>query len=315
MKLRRTFFLLSFPLLLVSRPSSADQAARTALLPAPPTPAPEVLRLFDYDARAPIGLQTVSTEKQGTLTVQEITYASPKGGRVTATLIVPDGPGPFAGILLMHGLPGHRDIVFAEAETLAKRGAVTLSIDAPFARPDYQGSPVQFTPQDVDRQVQLIVDWRRGVDLLASRADVDPKRLAYVGLSYGGAMGGLLAGVEKRIKAYVLVVGDGGLVTHFRGVPRMHSLPGSKSTQEQWFAAMEPIEPIRFVGRAAPAHLLFQNGRRDALVSVEHAKAYQDAGSEPKTVQWYDADHFLDEQAIHDRHLWLAEQIGIAKPD
>jgi hypothetical protein len=144
---------------------------------------------------------------------------------------------------------------------------------------------------------------------------VDPRRLAYVGRSYGGAMGGLLAGDEKRLKAYALVVGDGGLVSHFRGVddPDFRRLSGS--ARERWVAAMEPIEPIRFVGRAAPARLLFQNGRRDWIVSTDNAKAYQDAGSEPKTLQWYDADHFLNEQATRDRHLWLAEQIGIAKPD
>ena len=30
-------------------------------------------------------------------------------------------------------------------------------------------------------------------------------------------MGGLLAGVEDRLRAYVLQVGDGGLVTHMTG--------------------------------------------------------------------------------------------------
>ena len=283
------------------------------MAPRPAVPLAEALRLFEYDARAPIGLRTVSKRKTGTLTVQEITYASPRGGRVPATLMVPDGPGPFAGILLMHGMPGTRAATLREAETLARRGAVTLSIDAPFAR--RRGEPVQFTRRDRDQQVQLIVDWRRGVDLLTSRRDVDPKRLAYVGHSYGGAMGGLLAGVETRIRAYAFAVGDGGLVSHVMasGDPDFQRL--SRSARERWLAAMEPIEPLRFVGRAAPAHLLFQNGRRDTLVPPSSAEAYQAAGSEPKTVEWYDADHGLDEQATHDRHLWLAEQIGIAKPD
>ena len=278
MKLCRTFFLL----LLI--PWLGSAGAGTALRPAPP--APEILRLFDYDARAPLDLRTVSTRKQGTLTVQEVTYASPKGGRVPATLIVPDGRGPFAGILLLHGMPGDRSVMLPEAEALAKRGAVTLSIDAPFSRPGYRGEPVRFTKQDRDQQVQLIIDLRRGVDLLASRPDVDPKRLAYVGHSYGGSMGGLLAGVEKRLKAYVFEVGDGGLISLYKGVNHTESQRLARSVEEQWFAAMEPIEPIRFVGRAAPARLLFQNGRRDSYVPVGSAKAYQDAGSEPKTVKW-----------------------------
>jgi dienelactone hydrolase len=165
--------------------------------------------------------------------------------------------------------------------------------------------------------VQLIVDWRRGVDLLLSRKDVDPHRLAYVGHSYGGAMGGLLAGVEKRLKAYALVVGDGGLVSHFKaGDGEPNPLPRlRKATRERWLAAMEPIEPLHWVGRATPARLLFQNGRRDRIVPETSSRAYQAAGSEPKTLKWYDADHFLNDQATRDRHLWLAEQVGIGKPE
>jgi len=303
-------------LLIPTLPACAAEAA-TTLQPASTSAA---LRLFDYNASPPLELQVISTQKKGVLTIQEITYASPKGGRVPATLIVPDGPGPFAGILLMHGLPGTRAVTLPEAETLAQRGAVTLSIDAPFSRPgkiDDPRGPVQLNEQDRDQQVQLIVDWRRGVDLLLSRKDVDAKRLAYVGRSYGGAMGGLLAGVEKRIKAFALVVGDGGLVSHFSsadgGWSPLQQLEAE--ARQRWLAAMEPIEPIRFVGRAAPAYLLFQNGRNDHLVPHAHAQAYQEAGSEPKTLRWYDADHSLNDQATHDRHVWLAERIGIAKPE
>jgi dienelactone hydrolase len=281
--------------------------------PRPAAPTAEALRLFDYDAGAPLALKIVSTRRAGTLTTQEITYASPKGGRVPATLIVPDGPGPFAGILLMHGMPGNRTATFAEAETLARRGAVTLAIDAPFAR--RRGEAARLNGRDREEQVQLIVDWRRGVDLLTARPDVDPKRLAYVGHSYGGAMGGLLAGVEKRLKAYALVVGDGGLVSHVTASRDPDFARLSRQARERWLAAMEPIEPLRFVGRASPAHLLFQNGYRDRLVSPAGAEAYQAAGSEPKTAEWYDADHSLNPQAVRDRHLWLAEQIGIARPD
>lgn len=50
------------------------------------TASAETLRLFDYDAKTPLDVQVVSTEKRESVTVQEITYASPRGGRVLATL-------------------------------------------------------------------------------------------------------------------------------------------------------------------------------------------------------------------------------------
>jgi hypothetical protein len=63
------------------------------------------------------------------------------------------------------------------------------------------------------------------------------------------------AGVEDRIKAYVLAVGDGGLVSHFAGPDDadgpLQALPAEE--RERWLAAMRPIEPINFIGQGAPA--------------------------------------------------------------
>lgn len=296
---------------------AACGAAPASSVPAAATE--ETARLFDYDASAPLDVQTVKSEKREGYTWNEITYASPKGGRVPALLLVPEGPGPFAGILLMHGAPGTYERMVPEGEVLVKRGAVILAINAPFSRGSRLGDPAELLyldERDRDDQIQLIVDLRRAVDLLLSRPDVARDRLAYAGRSFGGAQGGLLAGVEKRIKAYALTVGDGGLVSHFTGADDTHG-PLQTLPQEQvkrWLAAMEPIEPIRWVGRAAPAHLLFQNGRQDPLVPEADGRAFQAAGSEPKTILWYDAGHQLDDQATRDRHIWLAEQVGIAPP-
>jgi dienelactone hydrolase len=313
MKLRRTLIpLLLLPWLGCLADNATVAAARTAAPPAPPSA--QVLRLFDYDARAPLALETVATRKKGTLTVQEITYASPRGGRVPATLIVPDGLGPFAGVLLLHGMPADRSEMLPEAEALAQRGAVTLAIDAPFARPGSSSEGLRFQPEDRDQQVQLIVDLRRGIDLLAARPDVDAKRLAYVGFSYGATMGGLLAGVEKRLKAYVFESGNAGLVHLYKVMNPERPQRLEKSVEVPWLAAMEPIESLHFVGLAAPARLLFQNGRADSLVPASIARELQEAASEPKTIQWYDSDHFLNEQAARDRRLWLTGQLGLAAP-
>lgn len=281
------------------------------VIPAAEPPTAEAVRLFDYDAGAPLDLRITSTRREGALTIRNLTYASPKGGRVPATLIVPDGRGPFAGVLLMHGAPGTREVTLNEARELARRGAVTLTIDAPFSRGRRRrGDWARLDERDRAEQVQLIVDWRRGVDLLLARQDVDRERLAYVGWSYGGAMGGLLAGVEKRIRAYALVVGDGGLVSHMTADGSLGQL--SPGQRQRWLAAMTPIEPVRFVGRAAPAHLLFQNGREDEFVPPAYGRAYQEAGSQPKTMLWYDAGHGLNGQATRDRREWLAREIGLS---
>jgi dienelactone hydrolase len=267
--------------------------------------------MFDYDRSAALDVKEISVRTEGDAEIHDVSYASPKGGRVPAYLVTPKtGKGPFAAILLMHGLPGNRDRMLPNAVKLASAGAVCLLISSPWNR--RSGDPISLTERDRDEQIQLIVDLRRGVDLLASRPDVDQKRIAYVGRSYGAAMGSLLAGVEHRVKAYALLVGDGGLVTHFHADDP--NGPLSELTAEQrdrWVKAMQPIEPIRFVGRAAPSALLFLSGRRDQFVPVADAEALHKAASEPKTVKWYDADHFLNAQAEQDLYEWLGAQVGI----
>lgn len=145
-----------------------------------------------------------------------------------------------------------------------------------------------------------------------ARPDVDPERIAYLGVSYGGAMGGLLAGIEKRLQAYVLVVGDGGLVTLVTN-PENLTMPLNEFSEEYkaWIDDMWSIEPIHYVNHASSTPLLFQNAVRDQYVNVEDAVRYQDMASEPKHVIWYESEHWpLPDEAIMDNAKWLQQFIG-----
>ncbi len=185
-----------------------------------------------------------------------------------------------------------------------------IAIDAPFPR--RTGEPVRLSVADRAEQIQLIKDLQRAVDVLRSRVNVDDARIAYVGISYGGAMGALFVGIERRLEAAALVVGDGGLVSHFTGPEDMSFLAGlSCATRVDWFRAMAPIEPIRFVAHASPTALLLQSGRLDDLVPEADAEDLHAAAPAPKTVRWYSAGHGLNQQAAFDRHDWLRDQIGL----
>jgi dienelactone hydrolase len=214
----------------------------------------------------------------------------------------------------MHGMPGNAGVMAGQAQLLASLGAVVIAIDAPFAR--RAGEPVRFTTQDRDEQVQLIKDLQRAVDVLRTRPNVDAERIAYLGISYGGAMGALFAGIERRIKAAVLVVGDGGLVSHFTGPEDANFMASlSCETRTGWIQAMAPVEPIRFIAHASSTALLLQNGRLDTLVPEADAEALHLAAPEPKTIRWYDAGHGLNQQALFDRLDWLQGEIGLdARP-
>ena len=265
--------------------------------------------MFGYDADAPLSVQTVDSWPHGNLRVSQISYASPRGGRVPALIVAPRGDGPFAGLIVQHGLPGEKFQMLQIAEDFARTGAVVIAIDAPWSRRE---ELPDFTERDRADQIQLMVDLRRTVDLLHNRDDVDDRRIAYFGVSYGGAMGGLLAGIEDRLAAFVLDVGDGGLVSHFTGAEDAGGPLSqlSPARRKRWLNAMRPIEPIEWIGRA-DAPILFQSARNDELVPPADARKYQRAAREPKNVRWYDSGHMLPPEAACDAARWLEETIGV----
>lgn len=266
--------------------------------------------LFSYDVNAPLNLQSTVESTNGGVEASRVSFSSPDGGLVTGMTWAPVArPGPRPGMVLMHGMPGNARDMSGIAQGYARYGAVVIAIDAPFAR--RAGPVVKFTAEDRAEQVQLIKELQRAVDVLRSRPDVDHDRIAYMGVSYGAAMGALFVGIERRLEAAALVVGHGGLVSHSTGPEGFKYISGLPcAMRAAWIRAMAPIEPIRFVGHAN-IPLLLQNGTLDSLIPSADAAELHAAAPQPKTVRWYSAGHNLDQQAVADRHAWLVETIGI----
>jgi hypothetical protein len=262
------------------------------------------LHLFEYDQNVPLEVHEVGEWRENGNTWYDITYGSEGGRRVEAQLVVPDGRGPFAGLVVLNTMPPEFLNMYANW------GAVVILVTPVFPSVENDSYPT-FTAQDRDGQIQVIVDLRRAIDVLIARPEVDPERLAYLGISAGGATGGLLAGVEDRLQAYVLIVGDGGWVTHFTEIEEQESFFEVEEEQDAWVAAMWPIEAIHYVSHAAPAALLYQNVTLDMMVDPIEAAQYQQVGSEPKEVVWYHSVHWpLNEQVFEDNGRWLQQYIG-----
>ena len=86
-------------------------------------------QLFEYDREVSLDIQDVSSRIEDGLSVIEFTYASPKGGRVPATLIIPQGTGPLAGLVMQRSM----DLEFGMR--YANYGAVVIYVDPPSFRP------------------------------------------------------------------------------------------------------------------------------------------------------------------------------------
>jgi dienelactone hydrolase len=212
---------------------------------------------------------------------------------------------------------GNRTEFLPEAELYARVGVVSILPAYPWTRPTpwYRGLVGPSNPEaDLATYSQAVVDLRRAFDLLVARPDVDPKRLAYVGHSYGAQWGAILTAVDRRMKTSVLVGGvPRASVALERDDPSVGALPGdARQGLDRYFQALEPIDAIRYIGYAAPIPVLFQFARFEQYEQERHMKEYFDAATDPKQQHWYDTGHDLNEiDVMVDRALWLRRYIEI----
>lgn len=271
--------------------------------------------MFAYNAAVPFELTILSEHIRDNVRIQDISFKSPLSGKVSAYLIVPARTSGLAGLIFGHWGEGDRGEFVDEAAALAHLGVISLCLNASFRRPaEYE--PEEELPQ---ADLQWIVDVRRAVDILQDRFPLSSEHIGYIGHSFGASFGGVLAGIEKRIKAYVLMAG----VARATEIMRTSNHPliveaRANTPPEAWEAMLAveaPFDACHYIGQAAPASLLFQFALQDNFVPVQEAEYYFDLASEPKQIAWYEnCNHELSAKARIDRATFLCEQLGLTMP-
>ena len=260
----------------------------------------EFLHRFDYDVRAPLDVREVGVEDRGGVMVHDISYISPKGGRVPSYLVVPPGKGPFAAVIWGHWYWGNsafrnRREFLDEAIALARSGLVSLLFDGPVARPGFYEDRTPLNDKQIDDRLQTILDVRRGADLLLERRDVDPARLGFVGHSYNASTGGYLAGADKRFKALVLMAGSLSDKVDLESPEyRRYRQAVGPEKFDAFIAKYAWLDPGVYLLHAAPAAVLMQFATKEDFLTVERARRYAALVSEPKEFKVYDAPHALE---------------------
>ena len=159
-----------------------------------------------------------------------------------------------------------------------------------FERPD----PWDNTHRQTEYRIQLVKDFKRCIDYLETRQDIDSQKLAYYGMSWGGHWPGvIIPAVEERLKASVLLPGGLG----DPGRPEVH--------------------PINYVTRVKTPTLML-NGKYDANFPYEtSAKPLLDllrTPDEHKELKLYDTDHIPPlNESIKEILAWLDKYLGPAK--
>ncbi|HEX5632577.1 MAG TPA: SUMF1/EgtB/PvdO family nonheme iron enzyme, partial [Gemmatimonadales bacterium] len=250
-------------------------------------------RLYAYD-RTPLEARVDSTWEEERWTRQLVSFAAAYGGeRMAAYVFVPkQGRAPYRTVVLFPGsnaifedAPSERLVLNFDFLLNSGRAVVAPVLKGTWQRRDSLNSDYQAeTAFYRDHVVMWARDLGRTIDYLETREDLDLARLAYYGISWGGAMGGLMPAVEPRIKVNVLYVA--GLM-----MQRTHP----------------EVDPWNFIPRVTQPTIML-NGRYDFFFPLESSQApmFARLGTPPEHKRHVVADGGHDVP----RELLIKEMLG-----
>jgi dienelactone hydrolase len=285
----------------------AAQSIRPDDYPFDVGPYSELVKLFDYKRDDPINARVEALMSRGGIRLSEIQYDDPLGGDpIVGYLVQNDRKSPQPAVVFIHS--GGRDAFLPEAIFLARLGAVTMPLAAIVKKDDYPG-----------QMRDSVVALRRAFDYLASRPDVDSRRICLVGHSSGAMLSAVVAGIDERFKCFAFEGGELGMTFYYRGTirpeDRRNREKGPADEMMKALATIAPYDAIHYVGHIK-APTLFQAGRLDLGVSEADSNYFYEATSGPKQIKWYDTAHDMsyDSAVLKDRAEYLQKQLGIDPP-
>ncbi len=176
----------------------------------------------EYDKKLPLDLEVVNSFVHEGVTLRNVIYQTRPGIYTTATIYLPEGHGPYPGVVNMHGhwIQGRLAArVQSRGFTLAKKGYVVISPDA-FGSGErstvhtvyeHHGRIFGSNAFNIGETLMgcLLVDNMRAVDVLCALPEVDASCIGATGASGGGNQTMYLAAMDERVKAAVPVCSVG----------------------------------------------------------------------------------------------------------
>jgi len=200
----------------------------------------------------------------------DIEFARPGGVPLTLDASIPDGKGPFATVVVVHGggwqNGSKRSYEKPLLPVLTQAGFAWFTIN-------YRLAPQHKYPAAVE-DVEAAVRW---VKQHAKEYKVDPKRIALMGESAGGhlvAMVGMRPARETRVAAVVDFYGPHDLVKRETGRGEvgnnLRQFLGIDKLDAPGLAKLKEASPATYVKKGLPP-FLFIHGTRDAAVPYDQS--------------------------------------------
>ncbi len=269
---------------------------------------PETVVKKTFDGR-PFAYRVESNSKKADYTILRLSYPSPletdlpQNNTVPAEYYLPrnlESGGPKRpAVICLHILGGNFELVRMTCAALASHGVPAIMFKLPYygERGPAEGPKVMADKPQLFMEAlsQGMQDVRRTVDLLASRAEVDPDRIGITGISLGGIASASAAALEPRLSRVVMVLAGGDLsriIAHARETRELQEViekmpPAQKATLDEAFAAVEPLTHVsKLRDRADAGRVLMINAAEDEVIPPECTRKLADALGVADRVVW-----------------------------
>jgi dienelactone hydrolase len=177
-------------------------------------------------------------------------------------------------------------------------------LDGTFERGDRQPQPDIATTAHRDRTARRIKDFRRTIDYLETRSDLDTSTLAYSGLSWGGWNAPTILAVEPRLRSAALYV---AYIIPLSGSFWSSSRPNARMLRE--------VDPVTYLPEVE-VPVLMLNGEFDNLAPLETSvRPFFELLRTPSSQKRHvvvEGDHFVPRAVLIRETLdWLDQYQGL----
>jgi dienelactone hydrolase len=268
----------------------------------------QILALYAYDRSEPLAVRWVPNMD---VTVSGVTLRALKfrlgGEEAIAHLALPGGQGPFPVVVFAPGHGGDADVLdyWAKAAArLAKEGYAGLLVGetaAPLWTLEGQ--------TDVKGFVDYASQERRALDVLETLPEIDATRIGFAGFSTGAVLGGLLAGIDPRFKAFVLDGMHNGDPTTWPAADRAEFESGGTSPKA-YAAQMSLVDPTAYLKHSEDGGpFLFIWGKEEDVATPGLQKRFVAAAGKRATVYMQPGGHGISRQASRVLEAWLVDNL------
>lgn len=312
-------FSLGVAVVFAQEPSISDFA------PASPDAFAAILQFYQYDSTIPLDAKIVQESSfMGEKAREKIIFTGSNDKRVPGYLELPKtGDAPYPCILLIHGLTSSKDewwdmdspVHNGElTQSLLKSGFAVVALDAEYHGERIKDNDYESPDQMIfvhgwynragDMTRHTVLDYRRLMDYLATRSEIDSTRIGVFGYSMGGGMTFLLTAVDERVKTAVACVAPPNSKTIFK----LMGVPFSPETLLAF--RLDATSPNNFAHAIGSRPFLMMMGKQDIYYTEEEAnQLYQLIPGPTKELIMFDSGHFLPAEYVPKAVNWFQSNL------